>query len=84
MLACGTSCGTSAGFFASYVGGYAIWLLYGFGVASIPLIAVDVVGLLCGGLTLAVALSLRGSLHGPSSWKSCDGIQVSEEALAAR
>jgi hypothetical protein len=59
-------------------------LLYGFSVGSIPLIAVDVVGLLCGGLTLAVALSLCGSLRRPSSWKSCDGIQVSEEALAAR
>jgi hypothetical protein len=40
------------------LGGYAIWLSTG----SIPLIVVDTVGLLCGGLTLAVALYLRGSL----------------------
>jgi hypothetical protein len=29
-----------------------------------PLIVVDTVGLLCGGLTLAVALSLRGTQSG--------------------
>jgi len=53
------------------VGGYAIWLLYGLSVGDIPLIVVDVFGLLCGGLTLAVALSLRGSLLRPASWASC-------------
>jgi MtN3 and saliva related transmembrane protein len=77
----GASCEISARFFASYVGGYAVWLLYGFSVGSIPLIAVDAVGLLCGGLTLAVALSLRGSLLRPSSW-SCDATQVSVEVPA--
>ena len=61
MLARRTSSGASAGFLASYAGGYAIWLAYGLSTGSIPLIVVDAVGLLCGGLTLAVALSLRGS-----------------------
>ena len=51
----------SAGFLASYAGGYAIWLAYGLSTGSLPLIVVDAVGLLCAGLTLAVALFLRGS-----------------------
>ena len=59
MLARRSSREVSAGFLASYVGGYAIWLAYGLSTGSIPLIVVDTVGLLCGGLTLAVALSLR-------------------------
>lgn len=75
MLVRRASCDVSARFFAAYVGGYAIWLLYGISVASIPLIVVDVIGLLCGGLTLAVALSLRGSLLRPASWTSCPQIQ---------
>jgi uncharacterized protein with PQ loop repeat len=62
MLARRTSREVSARFLASYTGGYAIWLAYGAGTGSLPLIIVDTVGLLCGGLTLAVALSLRGSL----------------------
>jgi uncharacterized protein with PQ loop repeat len=61
MLAHRTSRGVSARFLASYTGGYAIWLAYGLSTGSLPLIVVDTVGLLCGGLTLAVALSLRGS-----------------------
>jgi uncharacterized protein with PQ loop repeat len=65
------SCEVSARFFATYVGGYAIWLLYGTSIGSLPLIVVDVVGLLCGGVTLAVTLALRGSLLRPASWSSC-------------
>jgi uncharacterized protein with PQ loop repeat len=65
------SCDVSARFFASYVGGYAIWLLYGVSIGSIPLILVDVVGLLCGGFTLVITLALRGSLLRPNSWNSC-------------
>ena len=53
---------------ASYAGGYAIWLTYGLSTGSIPLIVADAVGLLCAGLTLAVALSLRGSLTRPATW----------------
>src|SRR5262249_33215246 len=68
MLARRSSGDVSAGFLASYVGGYAIWLAYGLSTGSIPLIVVDTVGLLCGGLALAVALSLRGSLVRPAAW----------------
>jgi MtN3 and saliva related transmembrane protein len=65
------SCDVSARFFASYAAGYAIWLLYGVSIGSLPLILVDVVGLLCGGFTLAITLALRGSLLRPGSWNSC-------------
>jgi MtN3 and saliva related transmembrane protein len=71
VLRRGRSCDVSARFFASYVGGYAIWLLYGVSIGSMPLILVDLVGLLCGGLTLAITLALRGSLLSPTSWNSC-------------
>src|SRR5260370_24912984 len=71
MLARGTSCEVSGRFFASYAGGYAIWLVYGLSTGNLPLITVDAVGLLCAGLTLAVALSLRGSLLHPATWTSC-------------
>ena len=70
MLARRTSGDVSALFLASYVGGYAIWLAYGLSTGSTPLIVVDTVGLLCGALTLAVALSLRGSLIRPATWNS--------------
>ena len=69
MLARRTSREVSALFLASYTGGYAIWLAYGLSTGSLPLIVVDTVGLLCGGLTLAVALSLRGSLSRPATWE---------------
>ena len=65
------SCDVSARFFAAYVGGYAIWLLYGVSIGSLPLVLVDLVGLLCGGFTLAITLALRGSLLRPASWNSC-------------
>jgi uncharacterized protein with PQ loop repeat len=68
MLARRSSRDVSARFLASYAGGYAIWLAYGLSTGSLPLIVVDVVGLLCAGLTLAVALSLRGSLSRPATW----------------
>ena len=61
------SCDVSARFFAAYVGGYAIWLLYGVSIGSVPLVLVDLVGLLCGGFTLAITLALRGSLLRPAS-----------------
>jgi uncharacterized protein with PQ loop repeat len=80
MLARRASCEVSGRFFASYAGGYALWLLYGVSVGNVPLIVVDTVGLVCGGLTLAVALSLRGSLIHPTTWTSCNVIiPVSEE-----
>ena len=67
----GTSCDVSAAFLSAYVGGYAIWLLYGVSIGSVPIILVHAVGLGTGGLTLAVALALRGSLLRPASWSSC-------------
>lgn len=79
MLARRASCELSGRFFASYVGGYAMWLLYGLSVGSTPLIVVDAVGLLCGGLTLGIALSLRGSLLRPRTWTSCDPDPVPKE-----
>jgi uncharacterized protein with PQ loop repeat len=71
MLARRTSCQVSARFLASYAGGYVIWLTYGLSTCSLPLMIVDTVGLLCGGLTLTVALALRGSLIRPATWNSC-------------
>jgi len=71
MLRRRTSCDISARFFATYTGGYAIWLLYGLSAGDVPLIVVDTAGLVCGGLTLAVALSLRGSLIRPTTWSGC-------------
>jgi uncharacterized protein with PQ loop repeat len=55
-----SSCDVSARFFGAYVGGYAIWLLYGLTIASVPVIVVHAVGLVCGGVTLATVLALRG------------------------
>jgi MtN3 and saliva related transmembrane protein len=78
MLARGTSGDVSALFLASYAGGYAIWLAYGLSTGSLPLIVVDAVGLLCGGLTLAVALSLRGSLFRPATWNRRDTTSISQ------
>jgi uncharacterized protein with PQ loop repeat len=71
MLKRRDSCEVSARFFAAYAGGYAIWLIYGISLDSVPLIVVDAVGLLCGALTLSVALALRGSLGRPRTWGSC-------------
>jgi MtN3 and saliva related transmembrane protein len=59
MLVRGTSGDVSARFFAVYVGGFAVWLLYGIGIGDIPIIVVHAVGLFCGSVTLAVALKLR-------------------------
>jgi uncharacterized protein with PQ loop repeat len=67
----GSSCDVSAAFLGSYVGGYAIWLLYGVSIGSTPVILVHAVGLVSGALTLAVALALRGSLLRPETWSSC-------------
>jgi hypothetical protein len=72
MLARGGSCDVSARFLAAYVGGYAIWLLYGLNLRAVPIIVVDALGLVCGAVTLAVALRLRGSLLSPASWNQCD------------
>ena len=80
MLARRSSREVSARFLASYAGGYAIWLAYGLSTGSVPLIVVDTVGLLCGGLTLAVALSLRGSLIRPATWSGGNTTSISQHA----
>jgi MtN3 and saliva related transmembrane protein len=66
-----SSCDVSARFFATYAGGYAVWLLYGISIGSLPLILVDAAGLACGLLTLAVTLRMRGSLLRPRTWGNC-------------
>jgi len=82
MLARRSSRDVSAGFLASYIGGYAIWLTYGLATSSLPLIVADTVGLLCGGLTLAVTLSLRGSLIHPATWHSRNTTSISQRPAA--
>ncbi len=82
MLARRTSREVSARFLASYAGGYAIWLTYGLSTGSLPLIVVDTVGLLCAGLTLAVALSLRGALIRPATWNSRNATSISQRPAA--
>lgn len=71
MLRSHRSCDVSARFFAAYTGGYAIWLIYGLSIQSMPLVLVDAFGLLCGGSTLAITLALRGSLLRPRTWSDC-------------
>ena len=56
----GTSGDVSARFLTVYVGGFAIWLLYGLSIGDVPIILVHAVGLLCSAITLVVALRLRG------------------------
>jgi hypothetical protein len=82
MLARRSSRDVSAGFLASYVGGYAIWLAYGLSTGSLPLIVVDTAGLLCGGLTLAVALSLRVSLIRPATWSGRNTTSIGRRPAA--
>jgi len=82
MLARRTSAEVSAGFLASYAGGYAIWLTYGLSTGSIPLIVVDSVGLLCAGLTLAIALSLCGSVIRPATWNRTNTTSISQRPAA--
>jgi uncharacterized protein with PQ loop repeat len=79
----GSSCEVSARFFATYAGGYAIWLLYGLSIGSLPLILVDAAGLLCGLVTLAITLRLRGSLLRPSSWGKCPPARAIDNAYDA-
>ena len=83
MLARRSSRDVSAGFLASYAGGYAIWLAYGLSTGSVPLIVVDTVGLLCAGLTLTVALSLRGSLIRPAGWNRRNATAIAPRPAAA-
>lgn len=60
MHARGSSEDVSARFLGVYVGGFAIWLLYGLSTGDVPIVLVHAVGLLCGAITLTVTLRLRG------------------------
>lgn len=71
LLKARRSCELSALFFAIYAGGYATWLAYGVSIDSLPLIIVDGIGVVCATLTLAIVLSLRGSLLIPGTWSRC-------------
>jgi uncharacterized protein with PQ loop repeat len=62
MRARGASGDVSLRFLATYVGGYAIWLLYGISVQSVPIVLVHALGLITGTVTLIVALKLRGPI----------------------
>lgn len=65
------SCDLSASLFAIYLGGYGLWVAYGLSIGSVPLVAVNIVGAVSIAFVLAVALSLRGSLWRPRTWRSC-------------
>jgi len=67
----GRSCEVSALLFAVYLGGYLIWLGYGLEIGSVPIVAVNVVGLVSTSVVLAIVLHLRGSLVNARSWRSC-------------
>jgi uncharacterized protein with PQ loop repeat len=62
MLTRGASDDVSLRFLGTYVGGYAIWLLYGISVQSAPIVLVHALGLITRTVTLTVALKLRGPI----------------------
>jgi uncharacterized protein with PQ loop repeat len=64
MVARGSSRDVSLRFLGTYVGGYAIWLLYGVSIESLPIVLVHALGLLSGGITLTGALRLRSVKRG--------------------
>jgi MtN3 and saliva related transmembrane protein len=55
----GTACEISLLFFAVSAAGYAVWLAYGLALGDVPLILVDVTGLVGATTALAVAVRLR-------------------------
>jgi uncharacterized protein with PQ loop repeat len=71
MLRRGRSCDVSALLFATYLGGYVVWLGYGIEIESVPIVVTNLVGFLATSVALAIALSLRGSLWTPYTWRSC-------------
>src|SRR5688500_5483729 len=58
----GSSRDVSVAFLGTTSGGYLIWLLYGVGIGSLPLIVSDAIGLVCSLVTVVVALRLRSPL----------------------
>ncbi len=65
------SCDVSALLFGVYLGGYVLWLAYGLSIGSAPIVTVNAVGLVSVASVLVIALSLRGSMWDPRSWRSC-------------
>ena len=65
MLVRHASCDVSLHFLSVYVVGYATWLLYGLSLGNAPIVLVNALGLVCGTVTLTVALRLRGSTFRP-------------------
>jgi uncharacterized protein with PQ loop repeat len=63
----GSSSDVSLRFLGVYVGGYAVWLLYGVSIGSAPIVLVHALGLGCGAVTLTVALALRRVAHRPAA-----------------
>ena len=58
LVRAGSAREISIPFIATLTGGHAIWLAYGIGIANLPLIVTDSVGLCCGLVTWITALRL--------------------------
>ena len=84
MRARGTSGDVSARFFAVYVGGFAIWLLYGIGIGDVPIIAVHAAGLMYGTATLAVTLKLRRPVAQDAAVRSAGEDQAQRRPVQPR
>ena len=54
MHARGSSADVSVRFLGIYVGGYAVWLLYGLSIASVPVVVVHALGLATGAAVVQV------------------------------
>jgi MtN3 and saliva related transmembrane protein len=67
MLRRGSSQDVSLTFLGTTSGGYLIWLLYGLGIGSMPLIVSDAVGLACSLVAVAVAFRLRARVAHPGA-----------------
>ena len=65
MLVSRASRDVSLRFLATYVGGYAVWLLYGLSISSAPIVLVHAIGAVCGAVTLTVAIRLRRGRPAP-------------------
>jgi uncharacterized protein with PQ loop repeat len=72
MVARRSSRDVSLRFLATYVGGYAIWLVYGLNIQSVPIVLVHALGLLSGGVALTVAVRLRGPVLRAATWSQCE------------
>ena len=77
----GTSEDVSLSFLGMYVAGYALWLVYGLTTGSLPLIIVDVAGVLSGTCTLALAVNLHGP-GDPGDWRRGGVVLPAEHDLA--